>query len=56
MAVRWARPIEHLDAIEPDSDAEPSLGATSAMDQECAWDLDAGHHDNREDEHDGSEP
>jgi hypothetical protein len=48
--------IELLDAIGPDPDTEPSLGATGAMDQGYAWDLDAGYLDDREDEHDGREP
>jgi hypothetical protein len=48
--------IELLDAIGPDPDAEPSLGSTTAFDQEFAWDLDTGYLDEREDEHDGREP
>jgi hypothetical protein len=48
--------IEFVDAIGPDPDAEPSLGSTTAFDQEFAWDLDAGNLDDREDEHDGREP
>jgi hypothetical protein len=48
--------IELLDAIGPDPDAEPSLGATTAFEQDYAWDLDAGHLDDQEEEHDGREP
>jgi hypothetical protein len=48
--------IELLDVIGPDPDAEPSLGATTAFDQEHAWDWDAGYLDDREHEHDGREP
>jgi hypothetical protein len=48
--------IELLDAIGPDPEAEPSLAATSAIDQDYSWDLDAGYSDDREHEHDGREP
>ena len=34
--------IDLLDAIGPDPEAEPSLGAITAFDQEYAWDRDAG--------------
>ena len=48
--------IDLLDTIGPDPEAEPSLGTTTAFDQECAWHRDAGYFDDREDEHDGREP
>ena len=36
--------------------AGTASGATSALDQEYAWELDVGNLDDREDEHDGREP
>jgi hypothetical protein len=47
--------IELLDTIGPDPEAEPSLGATNAFDQEYAWNPDNGHLEDCEDEHDGRE-
>jgi len=48
--------IELLDAVGPDPDEEPSLGNPEQMNQQHAWDINAGARDDREGEHDGAEP
>src|SRR5688572_10853976 len=48
--------IEFLDAVGSDPEAEPSLGNPEQMNQEHAWSYNAGTCDEREGEHDGTEP